>query len=216
MARDPYSVLGVPRGATDDEIKKAYRKLSRMYHPDANINNPDKEHAEQMFKEVQQAYQQIMDDRENGGYGSYGAGGSYGYGYGRSASYDNSSYEDDDTRHMKAVFNYINNRRYTEACNLLNSIHERNGQWYYYSAIANSGAGNNVTAMDHINMACQMEPYNTEYQNFKNRLENGGGWYAQRTGTYGFPSSEGMGMCGNICFYYCLCNMCLGGRGMCL
>ena len=39
---DPYSVLGISRGATDDEIKKAYRALSRKYHPDANINNPNK------------------------------------------------------------------------------------------------------------------------------------------------------------------------------
>ena len=53
--RDPYEVLGVPRGASDDEIKKAYRKLSRKYHPDANINNPDKASAEERFKEVQQA-----------------------------------------------------------------------------------------------------------------------------------------------------------------
>ncbi len=43
---DPYSVLGVGRNATDEEIKKAYRKLSRQYHPDANINNPDREAAE--------------------------------------------------------------------------------------------------------------------------------------------------------------------------
>ena len=57
---DPYSVLGISRGATDDEIKKAYRALSRKYHPDANINNPNKDQAEAKFKEVQQAYQQIM------------------------------------------------------------------------------------------------------------------------------------------------------------
>ena len=53
---DPYSVLGISRGATDDEIKKAYRALSRKYHPDANINNPNKDQAEAKFKEVQQAY----------------------------------------------------------------------------------------------------------------------------------------------------------------
>ena len=56
---DPYSVLGVSRDASDDEIKKAYRNLSRKYHPDANINNPNKDQAEVKFKEVQQAYQQI-------------------------------------------------------------------------------------------------------------------------------------------------------------
>ena len=66
---DPYSVLGVSRDASDDEIKKAYRNLSRKYHPDANINNPNKDQAEAKFKEVQQAYQQIMKERE---YGSSG------------------------------------------------------------------------------------------------------------------------------------------------
>ena len=57
---DPYQVLGVPRNASDDEIKKAYRALSRKYHPDANVNNPNKEQAEEKFKQVQQAYDQII------------------------------------------------------------------------------------------------------------------------------------------------------------
>ena len=57
---DPYQVLGVTRGASDEEIKKAYRTLSRKYHPDANVNNPNKEQAEERFKQVQQAYDQIM------------------------------------------------------------------------------------------------------------------------------------------------------------
>ena len=64
--RDPYEVLGVSRGATEEEIKKAYRALSRKYHPDANINNPHKEEAEAKFKEVQQAYQQIQREQSGG------------------------------------------------------------------------------------------------------------------------------------------------------
>ena len=81
---DPYSVLGVSRDATDEEIKKAYRTLSRKYHPDANINNPNKDKAEEMFKTIQQAYNQIMKEKQ-GGYTSSaysqnrGGTGSYGY-----------------------------------------------------------------------------------------------------------------------------------------
>ena len=56
---DPYRILGVPPSASDDEVKKAYRNLSRKYHPDANINNPNKDQAEARFKEVQQAYREI-------------------------------------------------------------------------------------------------------------------------------------------------------------
>ena len=86
---DPYSVLGVSRDASDEEIKKAYRKLSRKYHPDANINNPNKEQAEEKFKEVQQAYEQIMKEKEYGS--SYGNAGGY---YGRFTGHQNSTYQD--------------------------------------------------------------------------------------------------------------------------
>lgn len=45
--KDPYEVLGLKRGASEEEVKKAYRRLSRKYHPDANINNPHKDEAEE-------------------------------------------------------------------------------------------------------------------------------------------------------------------------
>ena len=100
---NPYGVLGVSPSATDEEIKKAYRALSRKYHPDANINNPNKMQAEEKFKEGQQAYEQIMRERQQGGYqqggyqnGSYGQnnGGSYGYGPGENPfGYGDSWYE---------------------------------------------------------------------------------------------------------------------------
>lgn len=90
---DPYSILGVDRNVSDEEIKKAYRKLSRKYHPDANINNPHKDEAEAKFKEVQQAYQQIMDERErgytSGGYGQSSSGSGH-----SGNSYGGNSYDD--------------------------------------------------------------------------------------------------------------------------
>ena len=75
---DPYKILGISRDATDEEVKKAYRQLSRKYHPDANVNNPNKDKAEEMFKLVQQAYQQVMYERQHpyssSGYGTSGYG----------------------------------------------------------------------------------------------------------------------------------------------
>ena len=63
---NPYEVLGVSPNATDEEIKHAYRELSRKYHPDANQNNPLKDLAEEKFKQVQEAYSEIMEMRKNG------------------------------------------------------------------------------------------------------------------------------------------------------
>ncbi len=96
MVFDPYQVLGVSPSASDEEVKKAYRQLSRKYHPDANVNNPNAAQAEEKFKQVQQAYEEIMKMREQGarGYGqtAYGPGSSRA-GYGSSGSYG-SSYRD--------------------------------------------------------------------------------------------------------------------------
>ena len=58
---DPYEILGISRNASEQEIKKAYRKLSRQYHPDANVGNPNAAAYEEKFKQIQQAYQTIMD-----------------------------------------------------------------------------------------------------------------------------------------------------------
>ena len=73
---NPYDVLGITPDASDDEVKKAYRRLSKKYHPDANINNPNQAAYTEKFKEVQNAYKTIMDSRKKGnqyqgGYTSY-------------------------------------------------------------------------------------------------------------------------------------------------
>ena len=63
---DPYLVLGVGRYDDDQTVKKAYRALSKQYHPDNNINNPNKEAAEETFKKIQIAYEQVMHERSLG------------------------------------------------------------------------------------------------------------------------------------------------------
>ena len=57
--KDPYSVLGVPRTATDDEIKKAYRELARKYHPDNYVNSPLADVASEKMKEINEAYDTV-------------------------------------------------------------------------------------------------------------------------------------------------------------
>lgn len=200
MTFNPYDVLGIDPSASDDEIKKAYRKLSRKYHPDANINNPNKAQAEAKFKEVQAAYTQIMKMREQGGpYGDFGYGQGYGqgydqgfdpFGYGPFGGYQqrgqqSSGYESEEAMHLKAAANYINSQHYREALNVLNSISNRTGKWYYLSAIANMGMGNNVTAMEHAKRAVDMEPGNPQYMQLLQRLQHGGQWYQQQGESYG-------------------------------
>lgn len=76
--RDYYEVLGVNKNATDDELKKAYRKLAKKYHPDANPNN--KEEAEAKFKEVNEAYENLSDPQKRKMYDQFGHAGPQGFG----------------------------------------------------------------------------------------------------------------------------------------
>ena len=235
--RDPYVVLGVSPGATEEEIKKAYKALSRKYHPDANVNNPNKDAAEEKFKEIQQAYQQIIKNKSTGNNYSdaYANQGSYsnqehssqsygdfgdfrdfwdfgGFG-GFSGNYQNFNQNNESGR-LRAAQNYLRNGYYQEALNVLMDVPQRDGRWYYYSAFANSGLGNNVTALEHAKIAVDMDPGNIEYAKLLKILESGGTWYRNRQEPYA-SGMDPSGLCLKLCLANLACNFCFGGGLYC-
>lgn len=203
MITDPYKVLGVPQNASNDEIKKQYRKLSRLYHPDANVNNPNKDKAEAKFKEIQEAYTQIMDMRERG----ETAGGS-GYGGGSYRSFGGYQQSNNEPVEMQAAYNYIRSRHFKEALHVLSNITERNARWYYLSGLANAGAGNNILALDHAKQAAAMEPSNQEYAYLLQQLQSGGQWYQQMGEGYGFPMMNAGDCCYRLMLWNLFCGCC--------
>ncbi|MEJ8734286.1 J domain-containing protein [Mediterraneibacter sp. ICN-202921] len=202
MTKNPYDVLGVSPNASDDEIKKAYRDLTRKYHPDANVNNPLADLAEEKFKEVQEAYDTIMKERSTGSTGGY----SYGYGGGY-----NQAQQDPQ---MQAAINYVNSRHYREALNVLDQIQNRSAMWYYVSGCANAGIGNNLVAREHAAQAVNMEPNNLQYRQFLNQLDFSSRRY--QSNPYGGGYGTGGSSCGTgnmCCDLWCadsLCE-CMGG-----
>ena len=191
---DPYKVLGVSPDASDEEIKRAYRRLAKKYHPD--LNPGDAEAAKRM-QEVNAAYDQIKNPEKaqhnQGGYG-YGGYDPFG-GYRQQHSQTGDQYQ-------QAAYQYIRFGRYQEALNTLNSSTERNARWYYLSALANNGMGNQVTALEHIRRAVSMDPDNYEYQQVLYQIEHGGTAYRQQAGNF-----RGFEMRGDPCTNMCLCYM---------
>ena len=195
--RDPYDILGVARTASDDDVKKAYRALCKKYHPDLN---PGDSAAEEKFKQVQQAYDQIVREREQGASQSSWSG-EFGGGY--------QTQDDQRSMEMRAAANYINAAHYQEALNVLNRMTERNGQWYYYHAVANAGAGNTASAMEDARRAVDMEPNNMQYQQLYQQLQSGGQWYWNQGNGYGYERpGNGFGNC--CCQCLCMNMLCPG------
>jgi molecular chaperone DnaJ len=106
--------------------------------------------------------------------------------------------------------NYIRSGHFAEALNVLNDIpfSERSGQWYFLSAVVNERMGNNVTAMEHINRAVELEPSNFEYRQFKQHLEYGGVWYTNMGRGYERPYSSFSGFCMTMLLAQALCGCC--------
>lgn len=236
---DPFRVLGISSTATEEEIKQAYRKLAKQYHPDLN---PDAVNAEEKMKEINEAYAaaiRIKKGMDANGYGSaaqhnnasgfrgnpygtqgspYGSTGGWWNPFGANQQgYQAPNWQSQQTYaqpQLQAASDYIRTGRYYEAINLLNSMPVHDAAWHGLFALANMGIGNRVAALNSARQAVQMEPENSEYRRILSQLEYSTNRY-QRAG--GFRDLRGI-VCANPCLTCCIINTllnCLCGYRRC-
>lgn len=198
MIQNPYEVLGLSYGATEEEVTKAYRKLVKKYHPDLH---PGDENAAKKMREINEAYDQIKNGTAKQ-YNSYSGG------------QNNSSNNSGNTNLYQVASHFIQTGMYMEALRVLSEIQDKTAEWYYLSSIANYYTGNIITALNHAKIAVQMEPNNFRYQELLQQLQGGGNVYREQSRAYGRPFDMQ-----NICFWWCLadtiCNCCCGPRFIC-
>lgn len=157
--KDPYEILGVSKSATDEEIKNAYRELARKYHPDNYVGNPLADIAEEKMKEINDAYDKIMNKRRSGkDTGGYSA-------------YKNSRFSD--------IRTVISQNRLDDAQRLLDMVEigERDAEWYFLNGSVQYKRGWFENAYTNFATACRMDPANSEYRAALNQIQ-----YSRRGG----------------------------------
>ena len=242
---DPYQVLGVPQSATDDEIKAAYRRLAKKYHPDLNQGSAQ---AETKMKEINEAYNTLIKHKNQrpqgqsgyggsygGGYGGYGGGQSQGGGFegfdfggfeeffrGAQSSYgggSRSAYYSEKNPELKRVERAVLEARYQEALYFLAATQAKPAAWYYWSAKAHMGMGNRIAALNDARTAARMAPQEDAFRALLNELQSTGQAYAGQGAQRGFQTMMCGNMCGNPCLTLCvanaICNLCCGGGRGC-
>lgn len=185
---NPYEVLGVPDNSDEETVKKAYRELVKKYHPDKYVNNPLADLATEKLKEVNKAYDMIMNQKSSSG--------------GYSTSYSSGS----DPK-FSEVRNLINRGLVTQAEAMLQSL-PKNAEWNFLMGLCKIRMGWYDSGIDFIRTAVNMDPDNIEYRSTLNSIVNQTTAY-RNTGSFG-NSYTGCDCCTQLLCADCCCE-CMGG-----
>ena len=197
--RDPYEVLGVPRTATADEVKAAYRALAKKYHPDNYADSPLADVANEKMAEVNEAYDAIM----SGSVGTYRTAGQGGYSYQTAGA----------SQTFSTVRSYLTLGRLDEAEQLLESMaaSDRGAEWYFLKGQVNYQRGWLDQAYTYYTTAYNMEPQNPDYRRMYDAMtqqRSGGYRTTRRSG--GDTMSSACNICQGLLCADCCCE-CMGG-----
>lgn len=196
--RNPYEVLGVEEGASKEEIKIAYKKLVKKYHPDQYSNNPLSDLAEEKLKEINEAYHYLMKD----GKGTY-QGGNRNNG-------NNSNYNQGSTGFFK-VRELINRGNIGKAEQMLEQMTDRSAEWYFLKGIVLLRKGWHEQGYSHVQRAVQMDPRNPEYQSLLNQMSNRNRTYREYGHSRGYGrNTSACEVCECLICTDCCCE-CMGG-----
>ena len=202
---DPYAFLGVDRNATDEQIKDAYRALARKYQDDSYAAGPLKDVSAQKMRELDEAYDAIMNERRGQGNAS-GRSRYRGYTNYGNASYDAYSYGGSQFSDIRAK---INAGRIDDAETILDGIPpaQRSAEWYFLKGQIQQRRGWFDEAYKNYSSACQMDPGNREYAAAFNALNQSarGGYRETRGG-----GCSACDICSSLLCADCCCE-CMGG-----
>ena len=196
---DPYKLLGVTPQTSDDDVKRAYRELARKYHPDNYVNNPLADLAEQRMKEINEAYDQIMNERAGRGSAkSSSGGGAYQqYSYGQ-------SYNRQQSPQFSQIRAAITQGNLNLAEEMLQRSSQRNAEWYFLMGTVYYRKGWYDEASRCYQQACAMEPDNAEYRSAMNMVNMTGGYGGYRP----MQHSDMCDCCANLMCLSLCCNCC--------
>jgi len=206
---NPYKVLGISEDASQEEIRAAYLKLVKKYHPDKYVDNPLKELATEKLKEINEAYEMLT---KKGGSSSANRahGGSYSSSSGYSGS--GSSYSGPSSADFARARAFINQNNLQAAKQVLDSINVRNAEWYYLYGIIYLRQGWYDKAREYLGRAYEQEPGNAEYRNAYTAICNSGNPFGRTSHTGGSSGGgcSGCDVCSSLLCADCCCE-CLGG-----